>query len=181
VAFTCLSYFTFVQKEIEFMKANQIREVFIFSGVLCFSLVNHFFFIPTYVVEEGTPAVYPILLNVGLLVFGAFYLLEIFLTGKDSDESSDEAQENKLVKTGRVIVLLVLMGIWIYIMEHVGFLLSSAVFLFLASFCYGSRELIKILLVSTILPLTIYLIFFAVGSALPEGLFDQTLRSWISG
>jgi len=163
------------------MNANQIKELCIFSGLLCFSLANHFFLIPTYVVKEGTPAVYPNLLNVGMLVFGSLYLLEIFLSGKNNDESSDEAQKNKLAKTGRVFVLVALMGVWIFSMEHIGFLLASSVFVFLASLCYGSRELIKILLVAIILPLTIYLFFTVVGSALPEGPLEITLRAWMNG
>ena len=164
--------------------------------IISFSLLNFFYLIPTQIIAEGSSPVYPYLVNTILTIFSLGYLLESFLATrkqtaaqdlqKELIEKTEERKEtfkiDKLFsensrKALQVLSLFGLMAAWFWTLEMLGFMLSAFIFLVFCSIIYGAKSPIKIGLLSIGMPLIFHLIFWLLGTALPEGPLEELMIS----
>jgi len=167
------------------------REGKIALGLITFCLINYFYLIPTQVVQQGSSPVYPLIVNTFILVSSIGYFYQSTLRRKRVSEG-EEFEEKKVSSTEkggksikpalRVIAQTAFIIIWVTVLEYVGFLLSSMVFLAASIILYGSRNYFKIITASILFPLVIYLLFKVVlKTALPEGILENLLGSVFFG
>ena len=152
------------------------------AGVLAFTLLNYFYFIPVQVVEEGSPATYPIIVNTLMCICGAGYFLQSVFGAPAAEDVESPPKPRNLLPLLRVAAVAVLLAVWIWVMESVGFLLSSMVFLAAGIALFGSRQPFKIGAVSIGLPILLYVLFrILLKSVLPEGPLEGVLEQLIFG
>ena len=77
----------------------------------------------------------------------------------------------------RPVAMLVVTGLWVLSLEWVGFLFSTFLFLTLSSRIFGSKSWGKTLILSVVMPLVVYFIFWMLNSILPEGPLEGLIRS----
>ena len=150
------------------------------AGVLVgFCLLNYFYLIPTQVEAEGSSTFYPQLVNSMLLFFSLAYLIESVhrMRLEKSREEDVTGQQAFDLTIWRPLALLVVTGAWVLTMEWIGFILSTFIFLMIASHIFGSKKLVPTLSLSLIMPLAIYFIFVGLNSLLPEGPLEGLIRS----
>ncbi len=144
--------------------------------LLCIlTVINQFYFIPVQVVEEGSDPIYPQLMN-GLLLFLLFcYALEILHSRYRKAKSLAVL---KLVpqRVGKVILLLVLVGVWAFMLDCIGFILPTMGFLGITTYLYGERSPKKIVAAMLLSPVMLYLLFTIFGAFLPQGPLEQYIR-----
>lgn len=104
----------------------------------------------------STPGIFP-MLAAGTMLVSALFILNDSLTRRNIQSNPDHVKVHVL--TWRVVAVIALVAAYVLAMPYIGFMLSSAVFLFV-SFLYLWRKSagISILLTSGTL-LAIYLIF----------------------
>lgn len=160
---------------------NARSEMSIAGVLIGFCVLNYFYLIPTQVVAEGSSPVYPLLVNSMLLCFSLAYLAESFRVIRREKASGQEsggkqASDHTL---WRPLAMLVTTGAWVLTMEWLGFILSTFLFLLIASRIFGSKKLIPTLSLSVIMPLVIHFIFVGLNSVLPEGPVEELLTAII--
>lgn len=161
---------------------NARSEISIAGFLIAFCLLNYFYLIPTQVVAEGTSPVYPNLINTMLLCFSLAYLVEGFQTARkerraaNRDKSSQREGRSAAL---RPIAMLLVTGAWVLTLDRVGFLISTFLFLAIASRIFGSKSWLKTLALSVIMPLVIYSIFYGLNSLLPEGPLEEMIRAML--
>ena len=159
------------------MKAR--TDLSIAGALLVFCLVNQFYLIPTQVVAEGSSPVYPMLINIMLAVFSMAYFwegLRLLRKQPANMQSAKTAAERKNPAYWRPLALLLIAGGWILVMDWMGFIASTFVFLMLAARLFGSKSLWKALVLSIAMPLILYFIFRSLNSLLPQGPLEKMLE-----
>lgn len=159
---------------------NARSEMSIAGVLIGFCMLNYFYLIPTQVVAEGSSAVYPALINTMLLCFSIAYLAEGLRswrreTRREKKAIAAEAADNWIY--WRPVAMLVVTGLWVLSLEWVGFLFSTFLFLTLSSRIFGSKSWGKTLILSVVMPLVVYFIFWMLNSILPEGPLEGLIRS----
>ncbi len=135
--------------------------------LLIFCLILWFFIIPTQI-SSTEDAVYPRFVNVWIAICG---ILLIIKSWKSTEkiilyESKDEKGIIRVVAT--VLIFL----IYIFMIDFLGFFISSFIFIIILMLSFGVRQWIKLISVPIILLLFLYflikkILFFP----LPEGIF----------
>ena len=135
--------------------------------LLIFCLILWFFIIPTQI-SSTKDAVYPRFVNVWIAICG---ILLIIKSWKSTEkiilyESKDEKGIIRVVAT--VLIFL----IYIFMIDFLGFFISSFIFIIILMLSFGVRQWIKLISVPIILLLFLYflikkILFFP----LPEGIF----------
>jgi putative tricarboxylic transport membrane protein len=153
------------------------------AGVLIgFCLLNYFYLIPTQVVAEGSSPVYPMLTNTMLLCFSLAYFFEGIRCWrrqrKEENPASCSTGGGKLML--RPLAMLVVTGAWVLSMDYLGFIISTFIFLIIASRIFGSKSWSKTLIMSVAMPLVISFIFRGLNAVLPEGPAEEFI-SWLLG
>jgi len=135
--------------------------------LLIFCLILWFFIIPTQI-SSTKDAVYPRFVNVWIAICGILLILKSWkITEKIIlYESKDEKGIIRVVAT--VIVFL----IYIFMIDFLGFFISSFIFIIILMLSFGVRQWIKLISVPIIILLFLYflikkILFFP----LPEGIF----------
>lgn len=144
-----------------------------------FSMLNYFYLIPTQVVAEGSSPVYPALINTMLLCFSLAYLAEGVRCWR---KEKAEQEEGGACSTGggklmlRPLLTLVVTGAWVLSMEYLGFIISTFIFLMLASRIFGSTNWGKTMILSVAMPLIISFVFRGLNALLPEGPAEELIN-----
>ncbi len=135
--------------------------------LLIFCLILWFFIIPTQI-SSTKDAVYPRFVNVWIAICG---ILLIIKSWKSTEkiilyESKDEKGIIRVVAT--VLIFL----IYIFMIDFLGFFISSFIFIIILMLSFGVRQWIKLISVPIIILLFLYflikkILFFP----LPEGIF----------
>lgn len=164
-------------------------------GIIVFCLFNYFYLIPAQVIDKGSSPVYPYLVNSMLTLFSLGYLMESYFAmrrnsreagsehtaedslGRGENCDHEEPAASAKAKALRVALLFVLMALWYWLLEDLGFMLSAFIFLVLSSIVYGAKSPVKIGLLSVAMPLIFHIIFRSLGSALPEGPVEELITS----
>lgn len=161
---------------------NARSELSIAGVLIAFCLLNYFYLIPTQVVAEGSSPVYPLLINTMLLCFSLAYLWEGFRALKQEKRQAAEDGEQPPASKAimwRPLAVLVVTGAWILTMEWLGFILSTFLFLLIASRLFGSKNWGKGLALSVAMPLVIYIVFRLLNSILPTGPVEELIEKFI--
>lgn len=158
---------------------NARSELSIAGVLIGFSLLNYFYLIPTQVVAEGSSPVYPALINTLLLCFSLAYLAEGIRSWRQERKAQGEGRSRaagggKLML--RPLAMLAVTGAWVFSMESLGFIISTFMFLILASRIFGSKSWSKALIMSVAMPLVIYFVFRALNALLPEGPAEELIN-----
>ncbi len=121
------------------------------------------FRLPSYAYVPVDSDMVPIALGV-LLFFLSIALYFI------KDEKSEE--KVKLPKEDLLAILIVIGFIvtYIFLLEIIGFILITALFIFFCSWFLGFKKFITNLIVSIVLPFAIYYMFIALQIQLPQGI-----------
>lgn len=146
----------------------------IFNGFMF--LVLLVFFIDSTKIDEVTvstdkigAAGFPqfiIIISAILLIYISIKKVREMKKGKTS-----EKQEYKDIGYKRMFLTIVLLGLYIFIMNIIGYILSTFIFSVLASYTMGYRDMKKVVIFSLILTVAITLIFGKVFFvALPRGI-----------
>ena len=156
---------------------NARSELSIAGVLIGFCILNYFYLIPTQVVAEGSSPVYPLLVNSMLLCFSLAYLAEAVRVVRREKASGqgDAGKKASGHSLWRPLGMLAATGAWVLTMEWLGFILSTFLFLLIASRIFGSKKWIPTLGLSVIMPLAIHFIFVALNSVLPEGPVEELL------
>ncbi|MBU2467030.1 MAG: tripartite tricarboxylate transporter TctB family protein [Proteobacteria bacterium] len=158
---------------------NARSELSIAGVLIGFSLLNYFYLIPTQVVAEGSSPVYPMLVNTMLLCFSLAYMGDGIRCWRQQKKAEGEGQA---CSTGggkvmmRPLAMLVVTGAWVLSMEYLGFIISTFVFLIIASRIFGSKSWSKALIMSVAMPLIIYFVFRGLNALLPEGPAEELIN-----
>ena len=135
--------------------------------LLIFCLVLWFFIIPTQI-SSTKDAVYPRFVNVWIAICGILLILKSWKSTEKIIlyESKDEKGIIRVVAT--VIVFL----IYIFMIDFLGFFISSFIFIIILMLSFGVRQWIKLISVPIIILLFLYfLIRKVLFFPLPEGIF----------
>ena len=135
--------------------------------LLIFCLVLWFFIIPTQI-SSTKDAVYPRFVNVWIAICGILLILKSWKSTEKIIlyESKDEKGIIRVVAT--VIVFL----IYIFMIDFLGFFISSFIFIIILMLSFGVRQWIKLISVPIIILLFLYfLIKKVLFFPLPEGIF----------
>jgi len=135
--------------------------------LLIFCFILWFFLIPTQI-SSTKDAVYPRLVNVWIAICGILLILKSWKSTEKIIlyESKDEKGIIRVVAT--VIIFL----IYIFMIDFLGFFISSFIFIIILMLSFGVRQWIKLISVPIIILLFLYflikkILFFP----LPEGIF----------
>lgn len=135
--------------------------------LLIFCFILWFFLIPTQI-SSTKDAVYPRLVNVWIAICGILLILKSWKSTEKIilDESKDEKGIIRVVAT--VIIFL----IYIFMIDFLGFFISSFMFIIILMLSLGVRQWIKLISVPIIILLFLYfLIRKVLFFPLPEGIF----------
>lgn len=165
-------------------------------GIIAFCLFNYLYLIPTQVIAQGSSPTYPYLVNSMLMVFSIGYLVESLLANLTKVKNVQEGRQHGKFAAGsgepcdraapvvvdrskalRVLALLGLMVVWYWTLGSLGFLLSAFIFLVISSIIYGAKSPVKIFLLSAGMPIIFHILFWLLGSSLPEGPVEEFIIS----
>ena len=135
--------------------------------LLIFCFILWFFLIPTQI-SSSKDAVYPRLVNVWIAICGILLILKSWKSSEKIIlyESKDKQGIIRVVAT--VIIFL----IYIFMIDFLGFFISSFIFIIILMLSFGVRQWIKLISVPIIILLFLYfLIKKVLFFPLPEGIF----------
>ena len=147
-------------------------EIAFASGLIAFCLFNYLYLIPSQVVAEGSSATYPNLMNFLLLAFALAYWTEGFLMYRKENLKGvrqEKKSGNFWALYWRPLVLLVIIAAWILTLGFAGFLLSTFIFLVFSSMLFGATNILRVLILSIVMPLLVFTLFYWVNAPLPAG------------
>lgn len=162
------------------------RETKVASGLIVFCLFNYFYLIPSQVINQGSVPTYPFIVNTLILLSSVGYFFQsIFqntITIKEADSQKNKDAQKKQKNAQRAIAIMILIGIWVLMLDYIGFLLSTIIFLAGSIVVCGSRNYTKVVVISILFPLFMYFIFRGVlKTTLPEGFLENILEKIIFG
>lgn len=160
------------------------RETKIASGLIVFCLFNYFYLIPSQVINQGSVPTYPFIVNTLILLSSVGYFFQSIFqnTIKETDNQKNKDAQKKQKNAQRAIVIIILIGIWVLALDYIGFLLSTIIFLAGSIIVCGSRNYIKVAIISILFPLFMYFLFRGVlKTTLPEGFLENILEKIIFG
>tara|TARA_Y100000590_G_scaffold311083_2_gene351479 strand:+ start:1137 stop:1640 length:504 start_codon:yes stop_codon:yes gene_type:complete len=159
-------------------------------GVLffLFSLVYFFYFIPTQIISSFSqsefagrifkPETFP---QMTISIFGFVSLLLVVDTLRNKVEVTPTLSSSKRPFYQAVVVFLA-STVYVYLLEWLGFHLSSPFFLAFLMFFYGTRNWRIIVPVALLVPISIERFFWiSFKVMLPEGEFINQLLGYIKG
>lgn len=135
--------------------------------ILIFCLILWFFIIPTQI-SSTKDAVYPRFVNVWIAICGILLILKSW---KSTEKIIlYESKDKKGII--RVVAIVIIFLIYIFMIDFLGFFISSFVFIIILMLSFGVRQWIKLISVPIIILLFLYflikkILFFP----LPEGIF----------
>lgn len=107
-----------------------------------------------------SPRVYPRAVFTMLMLCGAVILIRTLMKtlprGKRFNEGLEQMVDIHLVKVAATIVLMVL---YIFALRAIGFLLATPVFLFLSMLLFGERKWLRMIIISVVGSVVLYLFF----------------------
>ncbi|MBX2839022.1 MAG: tripartite tricarboxylate transporter TctB family protein [Gammaproteobacteria bacterium] len=161
------------------------RKLDLFAGLffICIAAIIIWVAIP-YGIQEPkkvkfaalSPSYYPRLVGISLLLFGTILLATRWLSNADSEQGAQEnLRDNWLV----VLIGLVATLVAYYIaLEPLGFVLASAIAVFVLLLIAGERSIVALFAISLLLPITLHLFFTHIANIpIPSGV----LRPIIGG
>ena len=160
------------------------RETKIASGLIVFCLFNYFYLIPSQVINQGSVPTYPFIVNTLILLSSVGYFFQSIFqnTIKETDNQKNKDAQKKQKNAQRAIVIIILIGIWVLALDYIGFLLSTIIFLAGSIIVCGSRNYIKVAIISILFPLFMYFLFRGeLKTTLPEGVLENILEKIIFG
>jgi len=153
-------------------------------GLIIFCLLNYFYLIPSQVINQGSVPTYPFIVNTLILLSSVGYFFQsIFQKDiKQTNSQKSKASEKGYKSVWKAIFIIIFIGIWISLLDFMGFLLSTIIFLIGSILVCGSRNYIKIIIISILFPIFMYFIFRGVlKTTLPEGFLENILEKIIFG
>ncbi|WP_439108882.1 tripartite tricarboxylate transporter TctB family protein [Halobacillus litoralis] len=99
-------------------------------------------------------------------------ILAVFLFFDKSSETKEEKEKRQVPKKEMLVLLAVggMIFLYIFLLEILGFVLSSMLFIFACSWFLGYRKLVTTILVAVLFPLIMYLSFnYLLQIRLPQG------------
>ncbi len=105
-----------------------------------------------------TPSFLPVVLGISLMLTGLGLLIQSF---KTKDKLSDQEGAQVLLSGSFPIVLLAAALLIVYTMlfPHLGFLVTSALFVGIFNYLFGARNILKISLNMVLVPVGVWLFF----------------------
>lgn len=155
------------------------RETKIASGLIVFCLFNYFYLIPTQVIKQGSVPTYPLIVNTLILLSSVGYFFQSIFQKiiKDRNSQKNKSLEKIQKPIWKAIVLIIFIGIWVSVLDYVGFLLSTIVLLIGSIILFGSHNYTKIIIISILFSIFVYFLFRGVlKTALPEGFLENILE-----
>lgn len=112
------------------------------------------------------PSMLPIALGWILIILAiALYFI------KDSDEEKEKRKTLNKSELIDLLVILVMLILYAFFLEKLGFVITTLLFIFSSSFYLGYRKYLSLILVSVLFPLTLYYAFTEfLNISLPQGI-----------
>lgn len=135
--------------------------------VICFAILttlylyNSFFFERTLMSDYVGPATFPQMLAAFGLILTAIYFFQLRYSKARPSRKDDESEEIGAVERAGIASLLPVVPIVFYvvILEPIGFLFSTAIYVFVAMLVYG-QTIVKSLIYAAVMSLTSFIIFY---------------------
>lgn len=112
------------------------------------------------------PSMIPVGLGWVLIVLAiALYFI------RETDEDKEKRRKLKKNEIVDLVVMFVALIIYTFLLERLGFVITTFVFIFSLSFYLGYRKYVSLILVSVLFPLTLYYAFTEfLNISLPQGI-----------
>ena len=168
------------------------RESIIAICIIVFCFVNYFYLIPSQVIIQGSKSTYPLIVNTFILISSIGYFIQSIyyyhrksnlLQEKKADKSFSETPtlNEKNINRSISIFVMLLVVIWILLLNYIGFIISTILFLIGAiSLCSESRNYIKIFSLSFLFTIFLYFLFrIVLKTILPEGFLEIFIENYL--
>lgn len=122
-----------------------------------------------------SPGFFPLIVSIGLVVFGLVFLLEAFFRPDDAlrEAVSDEDEKTDWRKFGLLLLALLL---YVFLLAPLGYIVATTLFFVGAAWVMGSRKVVRDLVVGLAFSAAIYFGFTELLSVrLPAGIFPGGL------
>jgi putative tricarboxylic transport membrane protein len=147
--------------------------------LLIFCLINYFYLIPTQVLKQGSSANYPYIVISFLTIFTLIYFIISVkkMKNKESDYINIKPFDNlSFLKFASLFLLII---IYVYLIESVGFILISFIFLMVVMIIYGIKDYFRIVIIAILFPIFVSYIFrILLHSILPGGVIEKIIFGW---
>lgn len=138
-------------------------------GTIIFAIV---IFITANQMPESTTGLgaggFPKFIAIGLGIMGFMLALKSFYKIKLGDRDKQKVTLKELLNVAKLVVAV---GLYIFVVRYVGFLITTPIFFFLFMFIYGERKWKQMVIVSVIFGVALYVIFEKIFQVmLPSGI-----------
>jgi len=121
-----------------------------------------------------SPSYYPRLVCYCLLGFGLFLLLREIISSR-KDDAADVLADSR-IKPLVFLLMVVIFSFYYLTLPFLGFVLSSAIVLFILLLLAGDRNIISLVLIPLLLPISVYWFFTKVANIpIPSGILAPLL------
>ncbi len=119
------------------------------------------------------PRVFPFLVAAGLLVCGVLLCVQALRGGRADSEGGEDVDLSAAPDFGAVGLLVVVLGVYVLVLERLGFVLASAILFWGVAFAFGSRSYLRDIVIGVVLSFITYLVFSKLlGLTLPAGVLE---------
>lgn len=99
---------------------------------------------------------FPKFIALGLGVLGILLAIRSFHRIKSGDKDKQKVNLKELLNVAKLAVAV---GLYIFVMRYIGFLIATPIFFFLFMYIYGERKWKQMVIISVALSIALYLIF----------------------
>jgi putative tricarboxylic transport membrane protein len=103
---------------------------------------------------QMSPSFFPAVSAVSLIILGAILISQAF--SKSGGQRSTNISRNAIL---RVILAAVLLVAYTYMLQYIGFVVTSALFFAIFAYIFGSRSFLKIVINMVLIPVVVWLFF----------------------
>lgn len=174
------------------MKKTQTKAFANLVGSIVFGTLGLWALVQTYSFQEAggattyvQPAVFPRIMSIGLLIFSAALLIQSvwkLLRMKPEDDMAQPAESINFIKDKGVLAGLAVIALCILFVvgfEPLGYVLTAALVSAAIMLLIGKRNALQIILVSVLVPLVMWLLFYKLLAVnIPMGVL-QFLRDLV--
>lgn len=119
------------------------------------------------------PRVFPYLVAAGFLVCGTLLVVQALRGKRVASEEGEDVDLSVSPDYGAVGMLVLVLTVYVFLLERLGFAFSSAILFWGVAFAFGSRAYVRDVLVGLVLSFAAYLAFSKLlGLTLPAGVLE---------
>lgn len=120
------------------------------------------------------PKSWPTMLLTLMLILAIFMFVRTYIQSKKAVENETQEEQEPVKRVFNIhmsVVMAVIVGIYLYLLNTIGFILSTILFIFIVSILLGIKRKISSILLSIIsTAVLVYLFCILLGIPLPRGI-----------